>query len=92
MKAETWNLLNGQGFGELPERDMELEIPEFMVTRAYAVPEVPVSAYCGQAAGRVKRRQHMTERNHRRSKNATFWMAVGFGLLVLAVNLPEWIF
>ena len=95
MRPDFWELMNGQCFGDDPfaeKTEYELDVPEFMTNRGYAVPEIPVAAYCGQAAGRVKRRQHLTERNRRRSVNAAFWMAVGFGLLVLAVNLPEWIF
>lgn len=82
--------LNGTCWGELPENDWELEVPEFMTNTAYTVPtEVPVSAYCGQAMGRERRRRHREAKAKRQTVNGVFWSLVGFGLFAAAVNLVE---
>lgn len=83
------SLLNGTGWGELPEKDWDLQVPEFMTNRAYSVPTVPVSAYCGRAVGRVKSRQHREAKAKRQMVNGVFWCLVGFGIFAAAVNLVE---
>ena len=83
------NILNGTGWGELPKDD-GIEIPEFMRNYQYnGRTHVPVSAYCGQAMGRERRRQHQKEKNRRDMINGVFWCLVGFGILVAVVNLGE---
>lgn len=96
MKAENWDLLNGQCFGDDPFNccdEFEIDIPEFLRfrKRREVVFDIPIEVFCAQAEGRVKRRQHESDKEHRRSVNAAFWMVIGFVLLVFAVNLPEWI-
>lgn len=97
MRPDFWEMMNGQCFGDDPfaeETEYELEVPSFMCYQPkpqFMNYDIPVSAYCGQAVGRVKRRQHMEQKEHRKLVNGAFWTMVGFGLLVLAVNLPEWI-
>lgn len=86
MKAETWEKLNGTGWGEKPEKD--LQVPEFMLADYYTVSTVvPVAAYRAQGMGRVKHRQHLQEKHERQFINGLFWFLVGVGAFVLLGNL-----
>lgn len=83
------SLLNGTAWGELPESD-GIEIPEFMRNYQYnGRIHVPVSAYCGQAMGRVKSEQRRAQKEKRDFINGVFWCLVGFGIFAAVVNLAE---
>lgn len=76
MKAETWEKLNGTGWGEIPRQ--ELNVPEFMLSDYHTVSMVvPVAAYRAQGMGRVKRAQHLRDRQVRHVVNGVFWFLVG---------------
>lgn len=79
------NLLNGTSWGELPEEEIDLQVPEFMLSdyRTFSL-AVPCSAYSARAAGRVKR-QIRAEKKHRRDfKNGIAYIAILFGLMAAA--------
>ena len=86
MQAETWEKLNGTGWGEIPRQ--ELNVPEFMLSDYYTVSTVvPVAAYRAQGMGRVKHRQHRRDRQVRHVVNGVFWFLVGVGAFVALGNL-----
>ena len=86
MQAETWEKLNGTGWGEITRQ--ELNVPEFMLSDYHTVSMVvPVAAYRAQGMGRVKRRQHLQEKHERQFVNGLFWFLVGVGAFVLLGNL-----
>ena len=83
--------LNGTGWGELPKDD-GIEIPDFMRNYSYhGRTSVPVSAYCGRAMGRERARKHQEAKKKRDMINGLFYCFAAFGILVLAVNLAEWV-
>lgn len=102
MRAETWEQLNGMCFGDDPFEgpvgdpygEDDLLVPEcvqYQPKPQFYAYHVPVSAYCGQAVGRVKHRRHQEERERRSVVNGAFWVTMIFVAIALAVNLPEWI-
>lgn len=93
MKAENWELLNGMGFGErtINDRPYEVEVPGFMYETSYSV-LVPASAYRAQGTGRVKRQVRAEKKLRRDFMNGLVYTVAAFGLLVVAINLAEWLF
>lgn len=104
MKAETWELLNGSGWGQLlsetanPSDNGEavatspcrggLEVPAFMYETTQSV-LVPAAAYRAQGVGRVKHAEHQREKQVRHVVNGVFWCLVGFGVFALILNLAD---
>lgn len=79
------NLLNGTSWGELPEEEADLQVPEFMLgdCKTFSF-TVPCSAYSARAAGRVKRQIRAEKRHRRDFKNGIAYVAFLFGLLAAA--------
>ena len=94
MKAETWELLNGSGWGDEPRAindrpyDGEINIPWFMFETTQSV-LVPAAAYRAQGVGRVKRLEHQREKQIRDVVNGVFWCLVGFGVFALILYLGD---
>ena len=100
MKAETWELLNGSGWGEqnpstadavplpLAREVGTVEVPMFMFETTQSV-LVPAAAYRAQGVGRVKRAEHQREKQVRHVVNGVFWCLVGFGVFALILNLAD---
>ena len=94
MKAETWELLNGSGWGDDPlaitdrPYDGEINIPGFMFETTQSVLG-PAAAYRAQGVGRVKHAEHQREKQVRHVVNGVFWCLVGFGVFALIVNLAD---
>lgn len=89
MRAETWELLNGTGWGDdlrtINDRpyEGEIEIPGFMFETTQSV-LVPASAYRAQGMGRVKRQERAEKKQRRDFKNGIVYTGLMFGLLALA--------
>lgn len=95
MRADTWEKLNGTGWGEqnpstadavsLPlAREVDtVEIPMFMFETTQSV-LVPASAYRAQGMGRVKRQERAEKKQRRDFKNGIVYTGLMFGLLALA--------
>lgn len=89
MRAETWELLNGSGWGDdlrtINDRsyDGEIEIPMFMFETTHSV-LVPASAYRAQGMGRVKRQERAEKKQRRDFRNGIVYTGLMFGLLALA--------
>ncbi len=96
MRAENWELLNGTGWGDEPQRDDvgivtyegELEIPGFMFETTQSV-LVPAAAFRAQGMGRVKRQERAEKKQRRDYKNGIAYVSLMFGLLVLANLIVE---
>lgn len=87
MKAETWEKLNGTGWGDEPQRDdMELDIPAFMFETTQSV-LVPAAAFEHRGKGRVKHMQHVKEKRVRDVVNGVFWFFVVVAVFALLINL-----
>lgn len=84
MNAQRWQLLNGQGFGELETKENEVQIPEFLVnyTTTQSV-VVPYSAYRAQGKGRVKRQVRAEKKQRRDFINIMFYCGVAFAFLAI---------
>lgn len=99
MKAETWEELNGTGWGQLLSEDANpsdngetvatspcrggLEIPMFMFETTQSV-LVPASAYRAQGVGRARKKERAEKKQRRDFINGIAYVALAFGLLVLA--------
>ena len=100
MRADTWEKLNGTGWGQknpstadavpLPlAREVDtVEIPMFMYETTQSV-LVPASAYRAQGMGRVKRQERAEKKQRRDFRNGIVYTGLMFGLLVLANLLVE---
>lgn len=84
------NRLNGTGWGEMPQQ--ELNIPEFMLSDYRTVSMVvPVSAYRAQGMGRAKRQERANKKQRRNFKNGIAYMGMMVGALILVELIVEWI-
>lgn len=89
MRAETWELLNGSGWGDDLRTindhpyDGEIEIPMFMFETTQSV-LVPASAYRAQGMGRAKRQERAEKKQRRDFRNGIVYTGLMFGLLALA--------
>lgn len=89
MKSEYWELLNGSGWGDEPQRDdMELDIPAFMFESTQSV-LVPAAVYRAQGLGRVKHQVRSEKKQRRDFRNGIAYMVMIFGALALANVLVE---
>lgn len=104
MRAETWEKLNGTGWGQLLSEDANpsdngeavatspcrggLEIPMFMFETTQSV-LVPASAYRAQGMGRAKRQERAEKKQRRDFRNGIVYTGLMFGLLALANLLVE---
>lgn len=102
MQSETWQLLNGYGFGDDPYRDgesivpcndiehkdpdMGLNVPGCMYETTQSV-LIPASAYYARGKGSVKRAQHRWDKRMRHVVNGVFWFLVGVAGFAMVCNL-----
>lgn len=84
--------LNGTCWGELPEKEYDLEIPDFMLPREQRMAVsvyVPRSAYEARAAGRVKHQHRIKDREHRNQVHGAVFMVSVFVFLSVATFVTE---
>ena len=88
------NILNGTSWGELPEAEYSLDIPDFMLPlpreqRMAVSVYVPRSAYEARAAGRVKHQNHIKDREHRNLVHGAVFMVSVFAFISVATLVME---
>lgn len=85
------NILNGTSWGELPETEYSLDIPDFMLPgeqRGDRI-HVPRSAYEARAAGRIKHQNHIKAREHRNLVHGAVFMVSVFVFISVATFAME---
>lgn len=85
------NILNGTSWGELPEAEYSLDIPDFMLPGEQYRDRihVPRSAYEARAAGRVKHQNHIKDREHRNLVHGAVFMVSVFAFISAATFVME---
>ena len=84
--------LNGTCWGELPEAEYSLDIPDFMLPPREQHRDrihVPRSAYEARAAGRVKHQNHIKDREHRNLVHGAVFMVSVFAFISVATFVME---
>jgi hypothetical protein len=86
------NILNGTSWGELPEAEYSLDIPDFMLPPREQRRDrihVPRAAYEARAAGRVKHQNHIKDREHRNLVHGAVFMVSVFVFISVATLVME---